>query len=1328
MRHRVGMSKFLLFALVVLGLCVASLPPLTMAKPPTPTPLPPRPRYESLERAPFLPPSPRQTATPGNVAVAQPVSWSKLVFQFFQSYIDNNWEIYLANGDGSNKTRLTDHIAVDIYPRLNRGCTRIVFASNRTGNYEIFTMNPDGSGLTQLTSNGADDVNPFWSPDGTRIAFQSYRDGQAEIYVMNADGSGQTRLTWDSAYDGMPAWSPDGTKIAFVSRRTGGHGIWVMNADGGGQMQLANQPYSEGPAWSPDGSQIAYDCDGNNDGWQELWLMNADGSNQRQVYDPGEDQTDAWGRSWSPDGRYVAFTRISWIYYQGNWYWTTAYLDAWDSLNPWSTIRLSSQGMDWHPDWQTTDILAPASSVQALPTQSPGPFTVSWSGADPGPAGLKNYDVQVKDGSGGAWADWQMGTTDTSASYPGVGGHTYYFRSRARDNAYNVEPWPLDYDTSTTVESLPPTTAVQPLPAYSHNDLAVSWGGSDSGGSGIQTYDVQIRDTAAGSWTDWQMGTTITSTSFSGIPGHTYYFRSRARDNAQNVESWPPEDGDTSTTIYTWAVTGTVRDNRDTVVVGTVVTTTPSAFYSAPSDANGAYTAYVADASATYTTTWAKPGYGALPPTSFPAAEDAHADAVLPPADNLVRNWGFESGSLGPEWFVSGVFTPGVTSIGRHSGSYAALLGRSQAAFPSPENASNTPGQSQYPQLAVDRSGTAHVVWQDHNSDKSDIYYARRSSDGTWSSPQNISNPVSRPSYPQLAIDGGGTVHVVWANGSAIYYARQGSDGIWSSPQSISNTPDWAYGPQLAVEGNGVVHVVWFERPYLYYADVYYARRGTDGIWSNPQNISNTPNESAMVRLVVEESGTVHVVWVDYPVSGEIGIYYTQRGSDGTWSSPQNLSIHAGWPNYPQLAVDGSGVVRVVWIEYIPENTPVCYFLYSQRRNDGVWSTPHIIFQNSLCPDQSQLAIEGMGAVHVAWRNYTPSGTEIYHAWRGNGGFWSAPQNISNSPGQSAFPQMAVDEGGIVHLIWVNNASGNNDIYYTRRGNNSTWSSPQNISQDSGDSAFPQLAVERSRVVHVVWQDDAMEAHDIYYVRAASTEQTGDSSIAQPLIVSTSMPSPTISFLYQFDGASPTSGSWFNVQVDNGITSTTFFSTTTNTDAWTHCWFDLTPWAGQAITLTFTVHQTAGRPYAWAYLDEVTLGSAYPDLWVSKSGEMAALPGEQVVYTIAYGNRGGAAASGVRITDTLPASLSFVEANPPPVTTLPLVWEVGELPAKSGPFTIVITATVAPAVMLGSTLTNTVTIGAISPEIETANNTTQAATFIGYRIYLPISLKTYLQW
>jgi uncharacterized protein YchJ len=65
------------------------------------------------------------------------------------------------------------------------------------------------------------------------------------------------------------------------------------------------------------------------DGWLELAVINADGSNQHFLYDTGG-QADFWAHTWSPDGRSVVGTLISFINYQGNWYWVDAYVGAWD--------------------------------------------------------------------------------------------------------------------------------------------------------------------------------------------------------------------------------------------------------------------------------------------------------------------------------------------------------------------------------------------------------------------------------------------------------------------------------------------------------------------------------------------------------------------------------------------------------------------------------------------------------------------------------------------------------------------------------------------------------------------------------------------------------------------------------------------------------------------------------------------------------------------------------------------------------------------------------------------------------------------------------------
>jgi len=191
------------------------------------------------------------------------------------------------------------------------GVGRIAYVSAQDSNADIWLMNGDGSNRHPLTSNPAREYDPAWSPDGRRLAFVSERDGNAEIYIMNADGSQQTRLTRDPQRDSLPAWSPDGRSIAFVSDRTRiGQGaqrlIYVMGADGSRQARLSpiasSDPGDSTPAWSPDGRQIAFAS--GREGISAIYIMNGDGSQLRRITPVSISSSDP---AWVENGQRLAF-------------------------------------------------------------------------------------------------------------------------------------------------------------------------------------------------------------------------------------------------------------------------------------------------------------------------------------------------------------------------------------------------------------------------------------------------------------------------------------------------------------------------------------------------------------------------------------------------------------------------------------------------------------------------------------------------------------------------------------------------------------------------------------------------------------------------------------------------------------------------------------------------------------------------------------------------------------------------------------------------------------------------------------------------------------
>jgi uncharacterized repeat protein (TIGR02543 family) len=90
-----------------------------------------------------------------------------------------------------------------------------------------------------------------------------------------------------------------------------------------------------------------------------------------------------------------------------------------------------------------------------------------------------------------------------------------------------------------TIDSSTPTSAVNPLPATTTaTSFTVSWTGSDPSGSGLATYNIYVAIDGA-TPTLWLSGTTLTSSTYTATPAHTYSFFSLATNNVGVAQTTP---------------------------------------------------------------------------------------------------------------------------------------------------------------------------------------------------------------------------------------------------------------------------------------------------------------------------------------------------------------------------------------------------------------------------------------------------------------------------------------------------------------------------------------------------------------------------------------------------------------------------------------------------------------------------------------------------------------------------------------------------------------------------------------------------------------------
>jgi tricorn protease len=242
------------------------------------------------------------------------VSHGKIAFSY-------HGDIWIANADGSNPTRLTAHVGRDSFPRFSPDGKLIAFTSDRYGNDDVFVMPVTGGEPRQLTFSTTGDTVQNWTPDGTGVIFATQRDvnpWRSPLHIVPVAGGLPRPMDMDTANTGM--LRQDGKTVAFTRKggaywRKGNKGnrtddIWIQDVASKkitrltdlDTKQFRNWVHDTYPMWGADG-QIYFASE--RDNVFNIWRIAPTGGAPAQVTRHTHDGIQF--PSISPDGKVIAY-------------------------------------------------------------------------------------------------------------------------------------------------------------------------------------------------------------------------------------------------------------------------------------------------------------------------------------------------------------------------------------------------------------------------------------------------------------------------------------------------------------------------------------------------------------------------------------------------------------------------------------------------------------------------------------------------------------------------------------------------------------------------------------------------------------------------------------------------------------------------------------------------------------------------------------------------------------------------------------------------------------------------------------------------------------
>jgi hypothetical protein len=335
------------------------------------------------------------------------------------------------------------------------------------------------------------------------------------------------------------------------------------------------------------------------------------------------------------------------------------------------------------------------------------------------------------------------------------------------------------------------------------------------------------------------------------------------------------------------------------------------------------------------------------------------------------------------------------------------------------------PNNAKY--IAVDLEGRVHVVWADERDRNLEIYHMVKSN-CVWSGAERLTASAERSTRPTLAVDALGRVNLVWndsRDGNKEIYHRIWA-GSWDEERRVSETDGDSFAASVVADGFSI-HLVYNEIVNGHNEVMYRIFNLFD--WSEATQLTSVSSGDRTVSsIAIGPDGSLHVAWWDTredpPGNTEGKIYYRRRIVD--WLPEECVSGPEADAMRPNITVDDSGYVHIVWID---KREPYEQIYYRKHANGG-WGPETPVTTGSYTHYHPSIAYAA-GEVYLAyWVTYPSILNPGVYFRTMTAGSWSGESRITADNSVASICCLIAEPDKNLHVAWVDQRDGNMEIYY----------------------------------------------------------------------------------------------------------------------------------------------------------------------------------------------------------------------------------------------------------------------------------------------------------